>query len=64
MTIKTSPFWSPVNLPQTTQKCLWPRLTLGVTRLTLYWHDARVHLHLDAFIALWWMLGHGENPTH
>ncbi len=23
-----------------------------------------MHLHLDAFIALWWMLGHGDNPTH
>jgi hypothetical protein len=64
MMIKTCPVWSPLCLPQTTQKCLWPRLTLGVIRLTLYWHDARVHLHLDAFIALWWMLGSGDNPTH
>lgn len=51
-----------MSLPWVIWKCVWPNLTLGWLKLTLYWCDVRVHLCLDVFIVSWWM--HGCNDNH
>ncbi len=60
MVTKTTPFLVACKATLGTQDGISPSLTFGWPKLTLYWCNTRLHLHMDASITSWQMHGHGD----